>query len=327
VTLAGLPVRVERIALTEIVGRGGRRSVLVRMAGAGEEGAGEDVTHDAPDRAAFLSRDPSPLLGVRTLGGFAEALDAWDDLDRDIAWPVVRSYRRWALESAALDLALRQAGTALPAALGVVPGPLRTVVSLRPDDAAPVRALLDAHPGTRLKLDARVGWTAETTAALAATGAVDILDLKGTAPGSSVHEPGDPDRYLRLADAFPGVLFEDPDPGLAHLLPRVAWDEPVHGVADLDALPPAEAVNVKPCRVGSLAGVLDLVEACRARGVGTYSGGHTEIGPGRGQARLVAALLHPDAPNDLAPLGGPEARPATPPADLRGFRWGWPGPG
>lgn len=324
--LGALPVRVEEAGLREIA-RGARRTVVVRLAGGGHEGFGEDVTHDAADRAAFLAADPSWLRGATTLAGFGAALDGWDGLAAPMGWPVVRAYRRWAVESAALDLALRQAGTGLPAALGLPAAPLRMVVSLRIDDPAPVRGLLAARPGTGLKLDARASWTAATVGALAATGRVEVLDLKGTAPGSSVHEPGDADRYRRLVDAFGDILYEDPAPGLEHLVPRVAWDEPVHGAGDLDRLPGCAAVNVKPCRVGSLAGVLGLVEACRARGVATYAGGHTEIGPGRGQARLLASLLHPDAPNDLAPLDGVlDGRPA-PPAGLTGFRWGWPGPG
>ena len=32
-----------------------------------------------------------------------------------------------------------------------------------------------------------------------------------------------------------------------------------------------------------------------------YGGGQLELGPGRCQAQLLAALFHPDAPNDLAP--------------------------
>jgi hypothetical protein len=32
-----------------------------------------------------------------------------------------------------------------------------------------------------------------------------------------------------------------------------------------------------------------------------YGGGQFELGPGRGQAQLLASLFHPDEPNDLAP--------------------------
>ena len=45
-------------------------------------------------------------------------------------------YRRWAFESAALDLALRQAGASLADALGLRPAPSRFVVSTRLDEPA-----------------------------------------------------------------------------------------------------------------------------------------------------------------------------------------------
>src|SRR5207237_1057236 len=62
--------------------------------------------------------------------------------------PEWRLYRRWAFESAALDLALRQAGVSLAEALGREPQPVRFVVSLRlgePPSAEPVRRLLGLY--------------------------------------------------------------------------------------------------------------------------------------------------------------------------------------
>ncbi len=40
-----------------------------------------------------------------------------------------------------------------------------------------------------------------------------------------------------------------------------------------------------------------------------YGGGQFELGPGRGQIQYLAALFHPDAPNDVAPAGYNEAGP------------------
>ncbi len=34
-----------------------------------------------------------------------------------------------------------------------------------------------------------------------------------------------------------------------------------------------------------------------------YGGGQTELSVGRGQLQLLAAMFHPDAPNDIAPPG------------------------
>jgi hypothetical protein len=40
---------------------------------------------------------------------------------------------------------------------------------------------------------------------------------------------------------------------------------------------------------------------CEAKGIGAYGGGQWELGPGRGQIQLLAALNHPATPNDVAP--------------------------
>ena len=42
-------------------------------------------------------------------------------------------------------------------------------------------------------------------------------------------------------------------------------------------------------------------EFCEQRGMGAYGGGQYELGVGRGHVQLLAALFHPNAPNDIAP--------------------------
>jgi hypothetical protein len=42
---------------------------------------------------------------------------------------------------------------------------------------------------------------------------------------------------------------------------------------------------------------------CEQRGMGAYGGGQYELGVGRGQVQLLAAIFHPHAPNDIAPGG------------------------
>ena len=78
-----------------------RRTEVV-LAGAGEEGRGEDIDYD-PDVQLRFQRDGGklPFAGEHTLESFS-LLQAGQP-----------EYRRWAYESAALDLALRQAGTSL----------------------------------------------------------------------------------------------------------------------------------------------------------------------------------------------------------------------
>ena len=70
---------------------------------------------------------------------------------------------------------------------------------------------------------------------------------------------------------------------------------------DIDALPfPPRTVNIKPSRFGSWR-ACEAYDACAERGMGAYGGGQFELGPGRGQIQLLAALFHPDGPNDTAP--------------------------
>jgi L-alanine-DL-glutamate epimerase-like enolase superfamily enzyme len=317
--LSDLTLSLERIDVRSLR-QGERETTELVLHGGGEDGLGEDVTYDRADRDAFRAFDLSPLRAAASVGEFVAALDRLR-LNERVSWPVVASYRRWALESAALDLALRQADLPFASLAGIQLRPVRFVVSLRVERPEQVLALLQRRPSTRLKLDALTGWTDETIEALAATRAVEIIDLKGTAPGSGVHAEPEPRRYEQLAAAFPAALFEDPAPELAQLLPRVAWDEPVHTLADLDRLPPADAVNVKPARLGGLATTIELVEACRSRGITAYGGGHSELGVGRGQLQLLAAALYPDAPNDVAPddqTASPLPPPTMPPS---GFRW------
>ena len=62
-------------------------------------------------------------------------------------------------------------------------------------------------------------------------------------------------------------------------------------------------MNLKPSRFGALRALFDFYDFCEARGIGAYGGGQSELGPGRGQIQFLAALFHPDAPNDVAPAG------------------------
>ena len=119
---AGLPVEVESYALDRLeqpVTRGFTRvTTLVRLQGGGEEGLGEDVSwfaemHDREQAAGPIL----PLQGSWTLESFSRLLE------------IPEPHRRWAYESAALDLALRQAGTTLAEAVGREPQPVAFVVS------------------------------------------------------------------------------------------------------------------------------------------------------------------------------------------------------
>ena len=342
--VADLPLEVDGYSLEglerEVSSEFTRLSTVIQLRGGGEEGVGEDVTYDALDHVALQDAGPvQPLAGRHTLGSFCElvgGLELWP------AQPVrepSRDYRRWAFESAALDLALRQAGRQLHEVLGLEPRPVTFVVSLRlgePPSFEPVRRRLELYPGLRFKLDPTSSWDEELIAQLAESGAVDSVDFKGAYRGTPVDQPPDPVLYRRVAEAFPDAWIEDPaltpetDEVLRAHRDRITWDATIHSIADIEALPfPPRMVNIKPSRLGSLRGLLDAYDHCAERGIGVYGGGQFELGPGRGQIQYLASLFHPDTPNDVAPsaYNEPEPRPGLPesplppaPADV-GFRW------
>jgi L-alanine-DL-glutamate epimerase-like enolase superfamily enzyme len=279
------------------------------------------------------------LAGRHTLDGFSRLLGELDLFPAPPNREVSRLYRRWGFESAGLDLALRQAGRSLADAVGRTPRPVTFVVSLRlgePPTMAPVLRRLERYPTLRFKLDPTSSWTDELVAELVQTGAVDSLDFKGRYTGTIVDQPPDPELYERVVSAFPDAWYEDPalteetQRILAPHRDRVTWDEPIHSVADIEALPfPPRMVNVKPSRVGSLRALLETYDYCDQRGIGVYGGGQFELGPGRGQIQYLASLFHPDTPNDVAPVGfhDPDPRPGLPTSPLgpalepAGFRW------
>jgi hypothetical protein len=297
-----------------------RKTTLVRLRGNGEEGVGEDVTYDGAEHERQQARGPVlALAGEWTLDSFSRHLAAQPLFEREPDQHRYLDYRRWAFESAALDLALRQAGLSLGAAVARAPQPVTFVVSGGlgdPPTTVRIRRILDLYPGLRFKLDARPSWGDEIVAELVELGCVDSIDFKGQYSGTVVDNPADPVLYRRIVAAFPDAWLEDPaltDETRAILEPhadRVTWDAPIHSVADIEALPwPPRTVNVKPSRFGSVERLFAAYEYCAARGIGAYGGGQFELGPGRGHIQLLAALFHPDTPNDVAPGGFNEQAP------------------
>ncbi|HEX8105573.1 MAG TPA: hypothetical protein VF533_23355 [Solirubrobacteraceae bacterium] len=344
--IAALPLQIDGYELTErslSVSSGFERvSTVVHLRGAGEEGLGEDVTYDADDQRRQLALGPVlELAGSWTIATFSAhvgGLELFPAAAPD--QPAYRLYRRWAFESAALDLALRQAGTTLAAVLEREPRPVRFVVSSRlgePPTFAPVERRLAVYPALRFKLDATPDWDDALIARLVETGAVDSIDFKGAYKGTAVDVPTDPALYRKVAEAFPDAWLEDPDLSVpeadAALAPhrdRITWDAPIHSVDDVLALPfPPRTVNLKPSRLGSLEALFTAYDFCAERGMGAYGGGQYELGPGRGQIQYLASLFHPDGPNDIAPGGydaldpapGLPASPLEPRLEPTGFRW------
>ncbi len=113
--LTDLPLEIEGYELQglEYVIPGFERlSTVIHMWGGGEDGLGEDVTYDAVDHVALQDAGARlDLTGYATLGEFCDYMGTEDTFPAEPQREVSRRYRRWAFESAALDLALRQSGS------------------------------------------------------------------------------------------------------------------------------------------------------------------------------------------------------------------------
>ena len=294
-----LPVEIEGYELEPLeqeVARGFtlRRTVVV-LRGGGEEGRGEEVDYDPDTQQQFQARRGElPLAGEHTFDSYSLLQSGQTE------------YRRWGLESAALDLALRQAGKSLGEALGREARPVRFVVSTR---IANVLGWLELYPNLHFKLDPDRNWSDEIVRQLAGAGVVETVDFKGIYRGE-FGSPPDVELYTRIAAAFPEAWIEDPaltretSRALETHRGRITWDAGIHEWSDVEALPfKPRCLNSKPSRFGSVRRLFDFYDACERESIALYGGGQFELGPGRGQIQLLASLFHPDAPNDVAPSG------------------------
>ena len=244
------------------------------------------------------------LAGTWSLDDFSHRLDELEEL--------TEGYRRWAFESAALDLALRQNELGLGEALGRKERPVRFVVSTR---AAPER-WLEVAPELEFKLDAEKDWDRELLRGLRELDRVRVVDLKAYYRGTAVDLVPDPELYRAVVEELPDAIIEDAwlEDGLREALAgaeeRLSFDAPVHSLADLDGLPlEPRWLNVKPSRFGTVRELLETIEACEERGIAMYGGGQYELGPGRPQIQRLASVFYPDGPNDVAPSAYNEGEP------------------
>ena len=327
-----------------------RATTTVVLRGDGAEGRGEDVTYDTEDHDAFRAFD-ADLAGEYTVDSFSDFLDGVDLWPEPPQRETSRHYRRWAFESAALDLALRQAGpsgraatpsddeappeqadTDLGSRLGREYDPIRFVVSTRlstGEDEEPtadrVETWLDIDPAMEFKLDPTPDWDDALVADLRDTDAVRVVDLKALYEDVEVQNPAEPDFYRRVVEGFPEALVEDPGidgetrPVFEGHEERVSWDYPITGVESVEALPfEPEWLNCKPSRFGTVESLLDTIAYCEREEISLYGGGQFELGVGRGQIQTLASLFYPDSPNDVAPgeYNAPEPQSGLPSSPL-----------
>jgi hypothetical protein len=303
--VAGLELEIESVELERkefaVSPEWSRVTTIVHLQGGGADGVGEDVTyqpepHDNPPRP--------DVAGTWTLDSFSGGLEGFDFFAVAPEDAAARDYRRWGWESAALDLALKQAGTDLARVLERERKPVTYVVSTR---AANVFPLLELYPDLRFKLDPDKDWAEEFIDRLSELECVDTADFKGVYRGTFGFPPN-PVLYKRIAEAVPRAWLEDPalndetDEVLKPYRERITWDAPIHSLKDAEALPfPPKCLNVKPSRFGTVRRLFDFYDWCESRGVLMYGGGQFELGVGRLHIQELASLFHPDMPNDVAP--------------------------
>ena len=140
---------------------------------------------------------------------------------------------------APLDLALRQAGLSLAAALGRTPAPVRFVVSRRlpkPPTVEPLRAILRVFPDTRFKLDPTSDWTERpsrswpsSTPSRCSISRVRIADRRrpATRPSSI---PARSRGASRRRARRPRSRRAGDGGGLASHHERISWDAVIHSV-------------------------------------------------------------------------------------------------
>jgi hypothetical protein len=304
--VAGLELRVDHYELKrrESVTPSGwtRVTTTVVLSGSDETGVGEDVTYQ-PELHDGVP-DELMLAGTWSFEDFSYRLDEFEEL--------AEGYRRWAFESAALDLALRQAETGLGEVLGRSERTVRFVVSTRADP----EQWLGFAPDLEFKLDAETDWDRELLRRLQALDKVRVVDLKAYYRGTSVDLAPDPELYRAVAEELPDVVIEDAwlEDGCREALEgaedRLSFDAPIHSLKDLDDLPlEPRWINIKPSRFGAVSELLNTIEACEERGITMYGGGQYELGPGRLHIQRLASIFYPDGPNDVAPYEYNEGEP------------------
>lgn len=356
-----LPVEIERASTTQLHLPGGmdRVSTILHLHGAGHAGRGEDIAYSSETQAALpahFARLGADLAGTWTIASLSKHLDGHEGIVPPAAgWDDKPGYHRWAVEAAALDLALRQRGVDLAALVQAPWQPVQVALSMGlgdPPSAEVIARWLEQQPDLRFKLDVSMAWSEQLLRDLAAhAGAIAAVDFKALYSGDWIDNDYPPAMYERVARDLPDALLEDArldaDSGDAldeHGLVRLTWDYPITEPGDVPGLAGSTAsfsdlrpcaINIKPSRFGSIERLLQTIDTCDRERIPCYAGGQFELGIGRTQVQSIASICFPSAPNDCAPVAfhgaSPDDQslpfgPVVPPVGVAGFGWDAPTP-
>ena len=296
--LAALPVHMEKarvdIEAIELPAYpdGPRPTSTVILTGDGQVGSGENVAWTEEDHHLFRTEVRDRLPATRgTIGSFSQQLQT----------SFTDPYKTSALESAAIDLALRQARTNLEEIAEASYQDVRYVRSFAAaEDPLPE---LVSHsqqaPSVEVKLDVHPAWETATLAALADLRTIAVLDFKHRGTQAQQMAVAQALRDPWLED--PGIPGHRPNRALAErfsLDAALTSDNPEQLLAKLNP----GAANLKAPRMGGILALLGAADFCAAHKKPFYLGGMFEVSIGRTQARELASLLTPQGPNDLAPI-------------------------
>lgn len=355
--LLALPVQIEALSTKQLSLPGDfeRVTTIVELHGGGETGRGEDVSYSTDTQAALPEHYAAlELAGEWTIGSLSEHLETLGELvPKAPASDDKAGFHRWALESAALDLGLRQRGCDLAELVQGNWEPVRVSLSMGlgdPPSADIVARWLERDPSITFKLDTSMSWDHQLVAELAQhSSAISTVDFKGLYSGPWIKNDYPPTLYEAVAHGLPDALIEDAkltsdslDALDEDAIARLAWDYPLTAPRDVPGLPGSTAtfsdlrpgaVNIKPSRFGSIERLFGTIMLCDAEGIPCYAGGQFELGIGRTQVQAIASLCFPDAPNDCAPAMFHNATPASDdvplgPVNVPGGRtgFGWDAP-
>ncbi len=177
--------------------------------------SGEDVTYDAGLHAPERSPEP-PVAGFRgTLGELSELLEPVDLYGGPIGIEGQRQYRRWAWESAALDLALRQANLGLGDLVERQARPVSFVASTRIDAATlePLASWTRLYPRCGSSSTRPTEWDDALAARVGGLAGVDVVDLKGQYRGHPGRQRADGAPVPARGRGVPRGVDRGPEPG------------------------------------------------------------------------------------------------------------------